>query len=103
MTTLLLQPGSGLANECDFFFKFPFKFPSVHPATKFMHVQAPSGTAAPFPNLRHFSVLYLTCTMGWWSRINSSAQIAKALGAFAGIFSEEGEGGGIFAKLKFCF
>lgn len=41
--------------------------------------------------------------MGWWSRINSSARIAKALGVSTGIFSEEGEGGGIFAKLKFCF
>lgn len=29
---------------------FSFKFPSVHTATEFMHAQAPSVTAAPFPN-----------------------------------------------------
>ena len=41
------------------FLFFSFKFPSVHAATEFMHVQAPSVTATPFPNLKAFFLFVL--------------------------------------------
>lgn len=40
-------------------FIFSFKFPSAHTAPKFMHVQAPSVTTAPFPNPKAFSLFVL--------------------------------------------
>lgn len=88
----LLQPCSGLADQCSSFLFFPFKLPSVHAATEFMRVQAPSVTAAPFPNLKHFSFLSLACVVVWWSSINNSSWLAKVAGASMGIFLQGGRG-----------
>lgn len=43
---------------------FSFKFPSVHTATEFMRVQAPSVTAAPFRNPKAFFLFVLTMRDG---------------------------------------
>ena len=83
---------------------FSFKFPSVHTATKFMHVQAPSVTATPFRNPKAFSPFVLTMCDGVvvlnkWLILD--CQHPRNLhGNFSLRRQERGKG---FAKVEFCF
>ena len=63
-----------------YFFTFSFEFPSVHAATEFMHVRAPSVAATSSPNPKAFSFSSLTCTAARWSCINSSFCAARLPG-----------------------